>query len=237
MSLAVVSGAARGIGRAIAKRLGADGATVLLVDLAEGVSATAGELRSGGVDAHPVRADLADPRGIRSVVDAVRDREEPLGVLVNNAGITKDALLVKMSEEEFLDVLDVNLGAAYELTQALVPLFADAGSVVNMSSRAHLGNVGQFNYAASKGGLVGLTRALALELAPRVRVNAVAPSLTATEMTLAMPEHIRDRMVASIPAGRMGEPAEIADVVAFLAGDASSYVTGQVVVACGGRSL
>ena len=224
---AVVTGAARGIGRAIAERLLADH-RVLLVDLDPGVEALAAQL---GADA--VTTDLTDPAGRQRIVDAV-DR---VGVLVNNAGITRDARIVKMTDEDFLAVIRVNLGAAYELTSALRDRFADGAAVVSLASRAYLGNFGQFNYSASKGGLVGLTRALALELAPRVRVNAVAPSLTASEMTMAMPEKVREKMIASIPMGRMGEPHEIADTVAALASPAMAYVTGQVVVACGGRSL
>ena len=158
-------------------------------------------------------------------------------MLVNNAGITKDARIVKMTEEQFLAVIRVNLGAAYELTTAAIPRFADGASVVSLASRAYLGNFGQFNYSASKGGLVGMTRALALQLAPKVRVNAIAPSLTASEMTSAMPEKVLDKMIASIPLGRMAEPQEIAETIAALASPAMAYVTGQVVVACGGRSL
>jgi NAD(P)-dependent dehydrogenase (short-subunit alcohol dehydrogenase family) len=215
---AIVTGAARGIGRAIAERLQRDH-EVLRVDLDPSVDG--------------IVADVTDPNGRAAILDAV----EHVDVLVNNAGITRDARIVKMTDEDFLAVIRVNLGAAYELTSALRERFADGAAVVNLASRAYLGNFGQFNYSASKGGLVGLTRALALELAPRVRVNAIAPSLTATEMTLAMPEQVRAKMIASIPMGRMGEPHEIAETVAALASPATAYVTGQVVVACGGRSL
>jgi NAD(P)-dependent dehydrogenase (short-subunit alcohol dehydrogenase family) len=140
-----------------------------------------------------------------------------------------------MTEEQFLAVIRVNLGAAYELTRACT--LNDGASVVSLASRAYLGNFGQFNYSASKGGLVGMTRALALELAPRVRVNAIAPSLTNSEMTRAMPEHVLEKMIASIPLGRQAEPEEIAETIAALASPATAYVTGQVLVACGGRSL
>jgi NAD(P)-dependent dehydrogenase (short-subunit alcohol dehydrogenase family) len=177
--------------------------------------------------------DVTDPAGRGQIVDAAG----AVDVLVNNAGITRDARVVKMEEEAFLAVIRVNLGAAYELTTALRDRFAEGASVVSLASRAYLGNFGQFNYSASKGGLVGMTRALALQLAPHVRVNAIAPSLTASEMTRAMPEKVLDKMIASIPLGRMAEPAEIAETVAALASPAMAYVTGQVVVACGGRSL
>jgi 3-oxoacyl-[acyl-carrier protein] reductase len=216
---AIVTGAARGIGHAVAERLAGDH-EVLRVDLDPSVT------EAGGIV-----ADVTDPSDRARVLEAAGE----VTVLVNNAGITRDARIVRMTEEQFLAVIRVNLGAAYELTRAA--RFADGASVVSLASRAYLGNFGQFNYSASKGGLVGLTRALALELAPRVRVNAIAPSLTASEMTLAMPEKVREKMIASIPMGRMAEPAEIADTVAALASPAAAYVTGQVVVACGGRSL
>jgi 3-oxoacyl-[acyl-carrier protein] reductase len=215
---AIVTGAARGIGKAIADRL-AETHDVLRVDLDPNVNG--------------IVADITKPEDRQRIIDAAGDVE----VLVNNAGITRDARLVKMSEEDFLAVIRVNLGAAYELTTALIPRFTDGAAVVSLASRAYLGNFGQFNYSASKGGLVGMTRALALQLAPKVRVNAIAPSLTASEMTLAMPEKVLAKMVASIPMGRMGEPEEIAATVAALAAPDTAYVTGQVVVACGGRTL
>jgi 3-oxoacyl-[acyl-carrier protein] reductase len=213
---AIVTGAARGIGKAIADRL-SDQHDVIRVDMAPGE----------GI----LQADITKPEDRAKVFEAAKT----VDVLVNNAGITRDARIVKMTEEEFLQVIRVNLGAAYELTMALD--YADGASVVSLASRAYLGNFGQFNYSASKGGLVGMTRALALQLAPKVRVNAIAPSLTASEMTLAMPEKVLDKMIASIPMGRMGEPEEIAATVAALASKDMAYVTGQVVVACGGRSL
>jgi NAD(P)-dependent dehydrogenase (short-subunit alcohol dehydrogenase family) len=219
VSVAIVTGAARGIGKAIADRL-QDGYDVLRVDLDPSVDGIA--------------ADVTKPEDRERILQAV---DGEIGVLVNNAGITKDARIVKMTEEQFLAVIRVNLGAAYELTTAAIPRFADGASVVSLASRAYLGNFGQFNYSASKGGLVGMTRALALQLAPRVRVNAIAPSLTASEMTKAMPEKVLDKMIASIPLGRMAEPEEIAETIAALASPAMAYVTGQVVVACGGRSL
>jgi NAD(P)-dependent dehydrogenase (short-subunit alcohol dehydrogenase family) len=219
MSTAIVTGAARGIGAAIADRLAGD-YDVLRVDLDPSVD---------GVVADVTKAQ--DRARILAAVDG------EIGVLVNNAGITQDARIVKMTEEQFLAVVRVNLGAAYELTTAAIGRFAGGASVVSLASRAYLGNFGQFNYSASKGGLVGMTRALALQLAPEVRVNAIAPSLTASEMTRAMPEKVLDKMIASIPLGRMAEPEEIAETIAALASPAMAYVTGQVVVACGGRSL
>lgn len=233
---AVVTGAARGIGRAIAARLAADHA-VVCVDRDARVADAAAAITAGGGTAVPVAVDLSGEDGPAAVAAALDDLASPLKVLVNNAGITRDALVVKMSEDDFCAVLDVNLGAAWALTEHLLDRLVDGAAIVNTSSRSYLGSVGQLNYAMSKGGLVGLTRALALSLAPRVRVNAVAPGLTATEMTMAMPDDVRDKLVAAIPLGRMGEPSEIAAVVAALASDELSYVTGQVLLACGGRSL
>ena len=216
MSSAIVTGAARGIGKAVADRLAADH-DVLRVDIDPSVDGLV--------------ADVTNPEDRARIVEAAGE----VSVLVNNAGITRDARIVKMTEEDFLAVIRINLGAAYELTRAC--RFADGASVVSLASRAYLGNFGQFNYSMSKGGLVGMTRALALELAPRVRVNAIAPSLTASEMTRAMPAKVLDKMIASIPLGRQAEPEEIAETIAALASPATAYVTGQVLVACGGRSL
>ena len=228
--VAVVTGAARGIGRAIAERLAADGARVVLVDLDPAVEEAAAAL--GGI---PVIADVTDAAGRAAVRAGVGDA--PLAALVNNAGITRDGRIGTLDEADVRAVLRVNLGGAYELTLALRDVLADGSAIVNVSSRAYLGNFGQFNYAASKGGLVGLTRALALELAPRVRVNAIAPGLTGSEMTRAMPERVLDKLIAASPMRRMAEPGEIADAVAALLSPAMSYVTGQVLLACGGRSL
>jgi len=217
VSCAIVTGAGRGIGKAVADRLAQDGHEVVRVDLNPGEGILV--------------ADVTDPEDRAKIVAAAGT----VDVLVNNAGITKDARIVKMTEEDFLAVIRVNLGAAYELTRACT--FNEGAAVISLASRAYLGNFGQFNYSASKGGLVGMTRALALELAPKVRVNAIAPSLTASEMTAAMPEQVLEKMIASIPLGRQAETAEIAETIAALASPATAYVTGQVLVACGGRSL
>jgi 3-oxoacyl-[acyl-carrier protein] reductase len=227
----VVTGAARGIGRAIAERLAANPSfTVIGVDLAP-------ELGLANEGILPVQVDLTTERGVDAVRAAVEGAGVPLLGLVNNAGITRDARLVNMTDEDFGAVLDVNLGAAFRLTTALTDLMSDGGSIVNIASRAYLGNFGQFNYSMSKGGLVGLTRAMALSLAPHVRVNAIAPGLIGTEMAMGIPEDIREKMISVIPLDRMGEPEEIANVVWFLLTPLSSYITGHVMVVGGGRSL
>ena len=226
----VVTGAARGIGRAIADRLSANPSfNVIGVDVAPELA----------ISEHitPVQVDLTTDDGIASVRQAVEEAEIPLLGLVNNAGITRDARLINMTDEDFRAVLDVNLGAAFHLSTALAPLLTEGGSIVNIASRAYLGNFGQYNYSMSKGGVVGLTRAMALSLAPSVRVNAIAPGLIGTEMAMAIPEDVLDKMVSAIPLDRMGTPDEIANVVWFLLTPLSSYITGHVMVVGGGRSL
>jgi NAD(P)-dependent dehydrogenase (short-subunit alcohol dehydrogenase family) len=226
----VVTGAARGIGRAIAEQLAASGPfTIVGVDVAPELAISETIV--------PVQVDLTTPDGVAAVREVVEAQPHPLIGLVNNAGITRDARLVNMTDDEFSAVLDVNLGAAYRLSVALAPVMSDGGAIVNIASRAYLGNFGQFNYSMSKGGVVGLTRAMALSLAPNVRVNAVAPGLIGTEMAMAIPEEVLDRMVSAIPLGRMGRPDEVANLVWFLLTPLSSYITGHVVVVGGGRSL
>lgn len=226
----VVTGAARGIGRAITDRLAANPSfTVIGVDLAPELA----------MSEHitPVQVDLTTDEGVVAVRDAVLSAGAPLLGLVNNAGITRDARLINMTNEDFRAVLDVNLGAAYRLSTEVAELMTEGGSIVNIASRAYLGNFGQFNYSMSKGGVVGLTRAMSLSLAPNVRVNAIAPGLIGTEMAMAIPDDVLDKMIAAIPMERMGSPEEIANMVWFLLTPLSSYVTGHVLVVDGGRSL
>lgn len=226
----VVTGAARGIGRSIAERLAANGSfTVIGADLAPELALSD--------NLTPVQVDLTTEEGVAAVQEAVEKVSAPLLGVVNNAGITRDSRLVNMSDADFAAVLDVNLGAAFRLSTALAPLITEGGSIVNIASRAYLGNFGQFNYSMSKGGVVGLTRAMALSLAPHVRVNAIAPGLIGTEMAMAIPEDVLEKMVSAIPLDRMGRPEEIANVVWFLLTPLSSYITGHVVVVGGGRSL
>jgi NAD(P)-dependent dehydrogenase (short-subunit alcohol dehydrogenase family) len=226
----VVTGAARGIGRKISEQLSSSGPfTVIGVDLAPELALSEHVV--------PVQVDLTSDDGPGTVARVVEETGLPLLGLVNNAGITRDSRLVNMSDDDFNAVLDVNLGAAYRLSDELSPLMAEGSCIVNIASRAYLGNFGQFNYSMSKGGVVGMTRAMALSLAPHVRVNAIAPGLIGTEMSMAIPEDTLDKMVDAIPLERMGTPEEIANVVWFLLTPLSSYMTGHVVVVGGGRSL
>jgi len=185
----------------------------------------------------PVQVDLTSAEGPATVQEAVDAAGVPLIGLVNNAGITRDARLVNMTDADFAAVLDVNLGAAYRLSTELAPRMEEGSAIVNIASRAYLGNFGQFNYSMSKGGVVGMTRALALALAPHVRVNAVAPGLISSEMSMGIPEEVREKMVDAIPLDRMGTPDEIANTVWWLLTPLSSYITGEVIVVGGGRSL
>lgn len=226
----VVTGAAGGIGRAISEKLAASGPfTIVGVDLAAELAL------SEHITA--VQVDLTSDDGPRIVREAVEATGLPLLGLVNNAGITRDSRLINMTDADFAAVLNVNLGAAFSLSEELAPLMHEGACIVNIASRAYLGNFGQFNYSMSKGGLVGMTRAMALSLAPHVRVNAIAPGLIGTEMAMAIPEDVLDKMVSAIPLERMGTPDEIAKVVWFLLTPLSSYITGHVVVVGGGRSL
>ncbi len=226
----VVTGAARGIGRSIAEKLAANPTfEVIGVDVAPELAMSE--------QVTPVQVDLTSDEGVEAVLNQVERSGEPLLGLVNNAGITRDSRLINMTDEDFSAVMDVNLGAAFRLSTALADHFTEGGSIVNIASRAYLGNFGQYNYSMSKGGVVGLTRAMALSLAPHVRVNAIAPGLIGTEMAMAIPEDVLDKMVSAIPLERMGSPDEIANVAWFLLTPLSSYITGHVVVVGGGRSL
>jgi 3-oxoacyl-[acyl-carrier protein] reductase len=240
---AIVTGAARGIGRAIAARLAAGGAALALCDvMADEVKATAAELgRGAGVRAEGYAVDVSDSTAVTDFVAEVARAFGAVDILVNNAGIARDNLMFRLSDDDFDLVMRVNLYGAFYFCRAAGRLMAKqrAGKIVNITSVIGvMGNAGQANYAASKGGLIALTKSAAKELAGRgVNVNAVAPGFIATEMTAALPEEIKTEYKKLIPAGRFGEPKDVAEVVAFLCSDASSYLTGHVLFADGGMMM
>ena len=237
---AVVTGGARGIGLEIARVLGAHGAAVVLGDLdGDGAAEAAERLARGGVRAAAVACDVTDDAAVAALVAHCVDRFGRLDVMVNNAGITRDATMRKMPVDDFRAVLDVHVTGAWNGIRCAAAAMRDGGAIVNISSIAgKVGNFGQTNYSAAKAGLVGLTKASAKELAGAgIRVNAVQPGLIRTAMTEAMPRHAWDAKLAEIPLGRAGEPVEVANVVLFLGSDLSSYLTGAVIEVTGGRYM
>jgi 3-oxoacyl-[acyl-carrier protein] reductase len=237
--VAVVTGGSRGIGRAICERLAWGGALVAFCgrDVERG-QALAAELAKSGAEALFIPADVGRPDEATSFLDAVLQHYGHVDVLVNNAGITRDGLLVRMSSQEWAEVLQVNLTGAFHVIRAAARamLRRKGGAIVNVSSVAGLvGNAGQANYSAAKAGLLGLTKALAKEFATRgLRVNAVCPGFIDTEMTAGLAPEIRTEILSRIPLRRVGTAQEVAEVVVFLCSDAAAYVTGQVVVVDGG---
>lgn len=240
--VALVTGGSRGIGKAIALRLAASGAKVLVnyASSAAAAEAVVAEIAAAGGEAAHLQGDVADPATADALVKACTDRWGRLDVVVNNAGVTRDGLLVRMKDEDWRVVLDTDLSSAFYMSRAAgkVMMRARAGRIINITSVVGLvGNAGQANYAAAKAGLVGLTKAVAKELASRnVLVNAVAPGFIASDMTDAMTDQAKEATLASIPLGRLGQAEEIASLVHWLAAE-GSYVTGQVFSVDGGMAM
>jgi len=239
--VALVTGASRGIGKAIALRLAQAGAKVACVATEAGraeESAQACQAVTPGAKAYG--CDVADTAAVQALVDAVQKELGGLDILVNNAGITRDQLMLRMSEEDFDRVIEVNLKGTWNFCKAASrPLMKCKGKVINITSIVGLtGNAGQANYAASKAGVVGLTKSLAKELAGRgVCINAIAPGYISTDMTAAIDDKAKEALQSKIPLGRIGNPDDIAAAVEFLAGPAGDYITGQTLVVDGGLSL
>ncbi len=239
---ALITGAARGIGKAIAVEYAKHGANIAFTDLVidEVGQATEQELASYGVKVKGYASNAADFEAAHAVVKQIHEEFGSIDVLVNNAGITKDTLMMRMSEAQWDAVLTVNLKSAFNFIHAVTPIMARqrGGSIINMSSVVGVsGNAGQCNYSASKAGLIGLAKSIAKEMGPRgIRANSIAPGFIITEMTAALPEEVREQWAKTIPLRRGGTPEDVAKVALFLASDLSGYVTGQTIHCCGGMN-
>ena len=241
--VALITGAARGIGKAIAVKYASEGADVVFTDLIidENAENTKKEIEAYGVKALAIASNAASFDQSHEVVKQVIDTFGKIDILVNNAGITKDGLMLRMSEDQWDAVINVNLKSAYNFIHAVTPIMLKQknGSIINMSSVVGLhGNAGQANYSASKAGMVGLVKSVAQELGSRgIRANAVAPGFIISDMTAKLPEEVKREWADKIPLKRGGVPEDIANVCLFLASDLSSYITGQVISVCGGMQM
>lgn len=237
--VALITGAAKGIGKAIALKFASEGADVAFTDLVinEAAEETIKELEAFGHKVKGYASNAADFAQTQEVVDQIMAEFGHIDILVNNAGITKDGLMLRMSEAQWDAVINVNLKSAFNFIHALTPIMARqrGGSIINMSSVVGVsGNAGQCNYSASKAGLIGLAKSIAKEMGPRgIRANCIAPGFIISDMTRALSEEVREQWVKTIPLRRGGTPEDVAKVALFLASDLSSYVSGQVIHVCG----
>jgi 3-oxoacyl-[acyl-carrier protein] reductase len=240
---AIVTGAARGIGKAVAIKFATEGANIAFTDLVidETGLATEKELQSWGVKAKGYASNAAAFDEAHQVIEAIVKDFGRIDILVNNAGITRDGLMMRMSEQQWDMVINVNLKSAFNFIHAVTPVMMrqKSGSIINMASVVGIsGNAGQANYSASKAGMIGLAKSVARELGSRgIRANAIAPGFIITDMTAALPDEVRAEWAKQIPLRRGGTPEDVANVATFLASDLSSYVTGQVIPVCGGMNM
>ncbi|MEE8317560.1 MAG: 3-oxoacyl-[acyl-carrier-protein] reductase [Candidatus Omnitrophota bacterium] len=240
--VALITGGARGIGKEIALLFAREGADIALCDVdLEEANKTAKEIQVLGRESLAIKTDVTDSKDVQDMVDKILDKFKKLDILINNAGITKDNLVLRMSEEDWDKVIAVNLKGCFICTKivAKVMLKQRSGRIINLASIIGImGNAGQANYAASKAGIIALTKSVAKELAPRgVLVNAIAPGFIKTEMTARLSEDIQKKMLSVIPLGRFGEPKDVADLALFLSREGSSYITGQVIQIDGGMLM
>jgi 3-oxoacyl-[acyl-carrier protein] reductase len=240
--VSIVTGAARGIGRAIAEGLAREGSDLALCDVKEEwLAETAEAINKMGRNARTYAADVSDGKAVSACVEKILADFGKIDVLVNNAGITRDTLIMRMDESDWDAVLDINLKGTFLFTKAVSrPMMKQrSGAIVNVASVIGLiGNAGQANYAASKAGVIALTKSTAKELGARnIRVNAVAPGFIETKMTEVLSKEVREKMLEGVPLGRPGTPADVANAVVFLAGDASSYITGHTLTVSGGMVM
>ena len=238
---AVITGAARGIGKAIAKRFAEEGCNIAFTDLnEESIKATESELLTLGVKVKGYISNAADFNDVENTVKQIHQDFGRIDVLVNNAGITRDTLMMRMSEKQWDDVITVNLKSAFNFIHAVVPIMARQrnGCIINMSSVVGVsGNAGQANYSASKAGLIGLAKSIAKEMGSRnIRANCIAPGFIITDMTNQISEEAKEEWMKTIPLRRGGTPEDVADTALFLASDMSRYVSGQVIHCCGGMN-
>ena len=237
--VALITGAARGIGKAIAMKFASEGADIAFTDLVinEAAEQTVKDIEAFGHKVKAYASNAADFEETHTVVNQILEDFGRIDILVNNAGITKDGLMLRMSEAQWDAVINVNLKSAFNFIHALTPIMSrqKGGSIINMSSVVGVsGNAGQCNYSASKAGLIGLAKSIAKEMGPRgIRANCIAPGFIISDMTKALPEDVRDAWVKQIPLRRGGTPEDVANVALFLASDLSSYVSGQVIHCCG----
>lgn len=234
--VALITGASRGIGKAIALKFAAEGADIAFTDIKVNED-TVKELSDLGVKVKAYASNAADFADTQATVEKIHADFDHIDILVNNAGITRDGLMLRMEESQWDAVINVNLKSAFNYIHAVTPIMSrqKGGSIINMSSVVGVsGNAGQCNYSASKAGLIGLAKSIAKEMGPRgIRANCIAPGFIISDMTAALPEDVREAWVKSIPLRRGGTPEDVAKVALFLASDLSSYVSGQVINCCG----